>query len=100
MNETITKIKVLDRSYHIKCSPDEVETLKAAAKHLEENIIETQNKTQLSFVDALVLSTLNIYGTQLPSSSSSSAANVILSEQQLEEIQRLDLTVKSALEME
>ena len=103
MNSEILSIKILDRNYQIKCNENETEVLKEAAKMLSESISETQSQANLSFVDSIILSSLNLCGKQIALKQASDLAASSMSQissEQLEAIERIDEKVRSALHEE
>jgi len=100
MTSEILSVNILDRNYKIKCNANETEILKEASKMLSESIHETQKNSSLSFLDSIILSSLNLCGKQIAlqqASDLAASSMTTFSNEQLESIERIDEKVRSAL---
>lgn len=65
MSEEVTQVRLLDRTYNIKCESHEIETLFTAAAYLEDRIKNMQAQKRLAFTDAVLLCALDICGQHI-----------------------------------
>ena len=92
---TTVTVRILDKDYQVACAPEEVESLNAAARLLNDNMARIRETGKVVGLDRIaVMAALNIANDYLRIRSASTATEQFLDRRVVELTQRIDRVIE------